>query len=469
MLNAAKTVLNRAAVMKDPTLARQMSSQPRKPVLIIGAGLGGLVLAHGLRRRNIPFELYERDVADSSRAQGYRITLQGKGPTALETCLPDSTMQSVLQRSGQPFKAMPDGAIVDALSGEKVGSMFEIKVPGGGQLGKGKGGPGSGPGGGKIGPTSFQANDTSQNDAGTSSRLPMRYHFQVDRRELRNDLLKDLPSPHYAKAFERYTATADGVIAHFSDGSSSTEGSLLVGANGVHSRVARQLIGEASIPLDTGVRLVYGKTPLTSDLLEQLSDNIRQGPKLIKDARDPHHQVFLLKDNMEFSHQESPNPYVFWSLIGDNVSFNVPDDKLFAMSPEEVSELTLKISSEWKDSLRVILKEQSTSETAVMRMTTSDPMRLPNWSTDRHVTLLGDALHCMPPTGGQGANSAMGDGMDLAERLSSGERDGEGWTEEVIRAYEQEMKATVGPMVKIGYARAVAWFGMKPMEGFRTE
>jgi 2-polyprenyl-6-methoxyphenol hydroxylase-like FAD-dependent oxidoreductase len=44
-------------------------------VLIIGAGAGGLVLAHALRKNNIPFEIFERDSADYVRPQGWAVAL----------------------------------------------------------------------------------------------------------------------------------------------------------------------------------------------------------------------------------------------------------------------------------------------------------------------------------------------------------------------------------------------------------
>src|SRR4051794_17889864 len=56
-----------------------------KPVLIAGAGLGGLLLAQSLRSHRIPFELYERDTV--SRSQGYRIRISADGLTALEQVL----------------------------------------------------------------------------------------------------------------------------------------------------------------------------------------------------------------------------------------------------------------------------------------------------------------------------------------------------------------------------------------------
>ena len=51
-----------------------MSSTGTK-VLIIGAGPGGLVLAHALRKNRIPYEIFERDIADHVRPQGWAVAL----------------------------------------------------------------------------------------------------------------------------------------------------------------------------------------------------------------------------------------------------------------------------------------------------------------------------------------------------------------------------------------------------------
>src|SRR5438477_12019270 len=58
-----------------------------KPVLISGAGLGGLLLAQSLHSHRIPFKLYERDTDGSSRSQGYRLRISVDGLTALEQVL----------------------------------------------------------------------------------------------------------------------------------------------------------------------------------------------------------------------------------------------------------------------------------------------------------------------------------------------------------------------------------------------
>ena len=58
-----------------------------QPVLIIGSGLGGLTLAHSLKKHNIPYRIFERDSAQDQRAQGYRIGIDSGGAGGLQYAL----------------------------------------------------------------------------------------------------------------------------------------------------------------------------------------------------------------------------------------------------------------------------------------------------------------------------------------------------------------------------------------------
>ncbi|WP_413099863.1 FAD-dependent oxidoreductase [Streptomyces sp. Inha503] len=57
-------------------------------VSVVGAGLGGLCLAQGLRGAGIEADVYERDPAITARFQGYRLMLSPVGFEALRGCLP---------------------------------------------------------------------------------------------------------------------------------------------------------------------------------------------------------------------------------------------------------------------------------------------------------------------------------------------------------------------------------------------
>ncbi|OHW99499.1 FAD binding domain-containing protein [Colletotrichum incanum] len=58
------------------------------PVVIIGAGVSGLLLAQYLRKTNVPFRVYERDTDLTTRGVGWGLTLHWSLP-ALRSLLPD--------------------------------------------------------------------------------------------------------------------------------------------------------------------------------------------------------------------------------------------------------------------------------------------------------------------------------------------------------------------------------------------
>jgi 2-polyprenyl-6-methoxyphenol hydroxylase-like FAD-dependent oxidoreductase len=57
-------------------------------VLIVGAGLGGLALAYGLRRAGVSCALYEAERIDPDRRRGYRVAIESIGNRRLRECLP---------------------------------------------------------------------------------------------------------------------------------------------------------------------------------------------------------------------------------------------------------------------------------------------------------------------------------------------------------------------------------------------
>lgn len=65
-----------------------------KPILVIGAGLVGLTLAQGLKKRGFAFKIFDRDASLDERPAGWGITLHWSLP-ALEACLPPEVFAKI--------------------------------------------------------------------------------------------------------------------------------------------------------------------------------------------------------------------------------------------------------------------------------------------------------------------------------------------------------------------------------------
>ena len=179
-----------------------------KPVLILGAGPGGLLLAQSLRSHRIPFKLYERDTAGSSRAQGYRIRISVDGISALERVLDPAHYARF--RAGCTDLGAGNVEIIDAIT------MHAKPLPQ-------AGGPG-GAGGDRVGP--LGGGDV----------------VGVDRAFLRSNLLEGIEQVTvFGAQVVGYTLQEDGVAARFADGTTSPVGCLLVGADGVRSAITQHL------------------------------------------------------------------------------------------------------------------------------------------------------------------------------------------------------------------------------------
>ena len=71
-------------------------------VLIIGGGIVGLCLAHGLERAGIDFTVCERDHDSDARLQGYRSNIEPIGSSAWHACLPGSLLDVLVATAGDP-------------------------------------------------------------------------------------------------------------------------------------------------------------------------------------------------------------------------------------------------------------------------------------------------------------------------------------------------------------------------------
>ncbi|GAA5855227.1 hypothetical protein JCM8547_008993 [Rhodosporidiobolus lusitaniae] len=438
------------------------------PVLIIGAGLGGLTLAHALHNRSIPFHVYERDSAASTRTQGYRISLDGMGVTGLRHALTDEVFERFERTVGEA--KMPAGR-VDARSGKVRGRglLAVIGAGGAGMMLSLLGRYVRGRNWARWVPFSSA---WSAKEPLTLPGPHVDARYPVDRGVLRTILLESLPegSVTFDAPFSSYTLADNAVTVHFSNPSlSPVTGSFLVATDGVSSRVAAQLVGPSSAPLDLDTSIVYGKTPLAPLIEAGLHESLKEGISFVTDeegAAGEGKRILLVCEAMRFDRETGDKAlpeedYFFWALTAPRNVFSRPPSSSPSPSEEEEetpSALSLRLTSSWHPSLRPIFTLTNPSTSAFLRLSTSRPLpHAPSWKTDHRVTLLGDAVHAMPPTGGAGANTALWDAALLGLALGKAKeekgegQEGKGWSEETIKVYEEGMRYNVGDIVGLAY------------------
>jgi 2-polyprenyl-6-methoxyphenol hydroxylase-like FAD-dependent oxidoreductase len=91
-------------------------------VLVVGAGTGGLCLAHGLRAAGVDVRVFERDRTPMDRPQGYRLTINARGARALRSCLPEANFARYITASAKISTAV---TFLD----HKLRRLLSIKLP----------------------------------------------------------------------------------------------------------------------------------------------------------------------------------------------------------------------------------------------------------------------------------------------------------------------------------------------------
>jgi 2-polyprenyl-6-methoxyphenol hydroxylase-like FAD-dependent oxidoreductase len=216
----------------------------RLRVLVIGGGIGGLCLAQGLRRAGRSVAVYERDRSRSERLDRYRLHINPAGSRALRACLSGRAWESYLATAGTP------------------GGGFGFLTP---QL------------------ATLVVVDDSIMYPDTADPAEMAY--PVDRSSLRQALLTGLgEAVNFDKSFDYYQQTAEGrVTAFFTDGTSAS-GDVLVGADGINSRVARQLL-PAARQTEAGAVGIGLRLPLTTATRSWLPARLAVGENMIFSSR----------------------------------------------------------------------------------------------------------------------------------------------------------------------------------------
>ncbi|WBP84505.1 FAD-dependent oxidoreductase [Kitasatospora cathayae] len=366
-------------------------------VLVAGAGIGGLCLAQGLVRAGIDVRVFEREPGPDSRYQGFRIGLDEPGLAALRECLPHRLH-----------------GLLEAVTGPLAGERRVVDQ---------------------------QLNEVRRLGAASGGTA-------ADRHVLRQLLLAGLGDRvEFGRAVAGYQQRADGrVEARLTDGGSAV-GDLLVGADGVGSAVRRQLLPGAEVTALPGNALL-GRTPLT----EPLSGLVPGAGTLVRGA-----DLSLLIGRMEFRRP----PRLAAAELAPEVE--LPDAHSYlrwvAMLPEplspepgawaEVRDRLLELFDGWHPDLVELVRRSDVGNSSPLTIRYAEPV--PHWGTGP-VTLLGDAIHAMPPSAGQGANTAFRDAALLCRSLTAVHR-GEAELAAAVEEYELRMLERGFAAVAEGLAR----------------
>ncbi|RGP76749.1 zeaxanthin chloroplastic [Fusarium longipes] len=376
-----------------------------KPILISGSGLASLLLAQSLKQSNIPFRIFERDSSFVFRAQGYRLRLSGEGLDAIESVLDKPTWDRFWEACGKTggsgFKAY------DAVSGE------------------------------------LTENTLGENLMSRDNKI-----VGIARGDMRRIFAQGCEDYiEWSKNVTGYELTDSGVRAIFSDGSKSVEGSMLVGGEGIYSKVATQVSDGKLKVFDTGARGIHGQAPTTA--FKQLGEGVFR----LHDQSRPDGDVFLIT-NVRSGDMDNPDIKFGWTMGGHPGVIKAPNDN-YSIVGKQAADIAKSISKNWDSKFQPLFEQMDESEAAFWKITCSTPSGVPEWKNEARVTVIGDAAHSMTPAGGLGANTAVRDSALLGRLL----HEAGGWSPGVTAAYEKEMRVYGSEAVHQSYSVAVKGFG----------
>ncbi len=244
---------------------------------------------------------------------------------------------------------------------------------------------------------------------------PAEAHHPVSRITLRQVLLSGLDDVvQFDKHFVRYEHNPDGqVTAVFADGTSAP-GDVLVGADGVGSRVRKQYLPHASV-VDTGVAALVGKLWLTDQHRAWLPHQLTTRPNNILPPSGSGMFVaeFVHKPGHVSAIAADGPDYLFWAFVAPRTRYRASGE-LRRMDGAALQRLALAMIDGWHPHLRRLVAESDPQTVTSLPIQSSVPIE--SWPAT-NVTLLGDAIHTMTPLQGIGGNTALRDAALLCRKL----------------------------------------------------
>ncbi|KAF7981249.1 hypothetical protein HWV62_34623 [Athelia sp. TMB] len=407
------------------------ANREQSKVIIIGASLGGLTLARSLARKLISFEIYDAHPANISRDSGWALTLHTALPH-LRALFSHTNANEILDKisvcagSGQPDQfVFYDGRTADLLSAGSADTLDFVRANRGRLL----------------------------------------------------DWLAEGVNVKWGCTYAGHEVHNGAFTVYFTDGS-STQGHILVGCDGIDSRVRTMVYRNLSAPFAPQPQLhnlpigaIGGSVMLTPVQYARQSLLARSLYIAHGDAGDPNYPNLRLLVGLN-----SYAPDLSWAEYHWLLCYRIPASS--SPGGTWMNGATSERQLAWA---RGAVRGMHYDLCEVIFRTRPERMFTPFVIRDRvpevlegagPITLIGDAAHPMSFFNGDGGNAAILDAVCLAERLSlarfspagppawaassagsvAGGAAASGWNEyatvSALRAFEGDMLARVGPMVK---------------------
>ncbi|KAF2668608.1 putative monooxygenase [Microthyrium microscopicum] len=363
-------------------------SNSKLHVLIIGAGVSGLLIAQGLQKCGISYEIFETEPSATAHKgqRNWGMTIHWSKPL-LEQLLPTDLWSRLSEAQADPsFDATVAADYSIPFYNLKTGEYLKSQ--------------------------------------------PVPHAIRVSRRKLR-ELCAQGINVQYGKTIIncKCDTVKNSVTASFSDGSSAT-GKILIGADG-HRSVARNLLLGDNIgspkPIPGGIQL-YGLSITYNDA--QKARHIRQ----------------LHPINWCGFHPDKPMS--FWMAMADVPDPEKPEKWEFQLMPtfagpyqamsaaEQLSmlkDVAQDLAEPWKSAIEWIPEGSNVHYSNLMYW-----QPVPWDNNQGRTTLAGDSAHAMPPHRGQGLNHSIQDALNFVNAMKS-VKDGQVTLEAGITTYDAEV------------------------------
>ncbi|KAJ6781804.1 hypothetical protein PWT90_06436 [Aphanocladium album] len=363
----------------QPPQPTATSDGDRLPVLIVGAGPSGLLLAQSLRRRGVPFRLFEKDADFTTRGVGWGLTLNWALPI-LRDLLPDGL--------GDPetLRAM---ACVDRKAVE-AGDVSRFPY----------------------------YNLTTAERITAAPPAPETARLRVTRQRLRSLLATNL-NIEWNMSFVSSDDHGDSITAHFEDGS-AISGSLVVACEGAKSLLRKEIFAQQdqesrnALPMRMlGVKLTC--TPEEIAELRKLDPFFLHGTS----AKDNSFGYFSILDAPGNS-KESTDHYLLQICISwlEKPGFRGQEEPTTIPETNQGrAELFKSIASIWAEPFRSLaMKVRDDDEVKGIRIMDWVPPK--DLRSKGRAVLMGDSLHVMAMYRGDGANHALADVEDFDKHVT---------------------------------------------------